>query len=132
MRPLPETQVVVLGSTGRPAGIGETGEITIRTPHRSLGYLGTSGRDAADRFTPNPFRADEADLLYRTGDLGRLRADGLLDILGRADDELKVHGVRVQPAEVTAVLRAHPDIEQAAVLKRDDGHGLIGYAVTRA
>ncbi|WP_405964614.1 amino acid adenylation domain-containing protein [Streptomyces sp. NBC_00723] len=131
-RPLPETQVVVLGSTGRPAGIGETGEITIRTPHRSLGYLGTSGRDAADRFTPNPFRADEADLLYRTGDLGRLRADGLLDILGRADDELKVHGVRVQPAEVTAVLRAHPDIEQAAVLKRDDGHGLIGYAVTRA
>ncbi|MGW7362021.1 amino acid adenylation domain-containing protein [Streptomyces sp. NPDC054841] len=127
--PLPETQVAVLGRDGRPAGIGETGELTIRTPHRSLGYLGATDGPAADRFAVNPFRDDPADVLYRTGDLGRLRADGLIDILGRADDEVKVHGVRVQPAEISAALRAHPGVEQAAVVKSDDGHGLIGYVV---
>ncbi|MGW7383053.1 amino acid adenylation domain-containing protein [Streptomyces sp. NPDC054794] len=130
--PLPETQVVVLRPDGNPAGIGEIGELTIRTPHRSLGYLGVVDDHAAERFAVNPYRDAPDDVLYRTGDLGRLRADGLLDILGRADDEVKVHGVRVQPAEVAAALRAHPGVEQAAVVKSTGGHGLIGYAVPAA
>ncbi|HEX8344570.1 MAG TPA: amino acid adenylation domain-containing protein [Actinoplanes sp.] len=129
--PLPETQVLVLNDAGIPAGVGETGEIAIRTPHRSLGYLAAVAESEHSRFAPNPSRLDPDDLIYRTGDLGRLRSDGLLDIFGRADDEVKVHGVRVQPAEVAAALRSHPDVVQAYVLKRDDGHGLIGYVVCR-
>lgn len=128
--PLPETQVVILNAAGRPAATGEPGEISIRTPHRTLGYLGAADADAA-RFRPNPYRRDAADLLYRTGDSGRVRADGLIEILGRTDDELKIHGVRVQPAEVTTALRAHPDVDRAVVVKRTDGHGLVAYVVPR-
>ncbi|MFC0438443.1 non-ribosomal peptide synthetase [Kutzneria buriramensis] len=121
-RTQPETQVAILGPDGTPAGVGEPGEIVIRTPHRSLGYL------SGNAFRRNPFGDD---LLYHSGDLGRRRPDGLLEILGRADDEVKVHGVRVQPAEVTAALRGHPDVEQAVVVKAPDGHGLVAYVVPK-
>ncbi len=69
----------------------------------AAGYLGDP-RVTADRFGPGPC----GGRLYRTGDLARLRADGLLELLGRVDRQLGVRGVRIEPAEVEAELRAHP------------------------
>jgi amino acid adenylation domain-containing protein/non-ribosomal peptide synthase protein (TIGR01720 family) len=118
-RPLPETQALVLSPEGRLCGVGEPGEITLRTPFRSLGYLDAA--ETAARFTPSPFRAEAGDLLYRTGDRGRYRPDGALEILGRLDHQLKIRGVRVEPGEVEAALRAHPAVRQAVVIGRGEG-----------
>jgi amino acid adenylation domain-containing protein len=117
--PLPATQVCLWNVAGTSCAPGEPGEIVIRTPYRTSGYLdgSSSGRSG---FVSNPHLQDAADLLYRTGDLGRMRRDGLLEIEGRVDDQVKIRGVRIMPAEVEAHLQAHPDIEKCAVIVRRD------------
>jgi acyl-CoA synthetase (AMP-forming)/AMP-acid ligase II len=112
---------------------GEPGEIVIRTPFRTLGYLDPP-QEGAGRFIPNPFRQDPEDLLYRTGDRGRYRTDGLLEILGRIDGQVKIRGVRVEPAEIESALRGHPDVREVAVVARQDEPGrqeLAAYVVPR-
>jgi amino acid adenylation domain-containing protein len=129
--PLPQTQGLVLGPAGR-CGVGEPGEIAIRTPFRSLGYLNQPA-ETARRFLPNPFRPlDPEDAIYRTGDRGRWRPDGRLEILGRLDRQVKVRGVRVEPGEVEAVLERHPRVRQAAVVAQAAEGGdveLLAYVV---
>ena len=110
-RPLPETRFLLRNAAGAPCAPGEPGEIIIRTPFRSSGYLEPGPRGG---FFPNP--ADPSDLLYRAGDLGRRRADGAVEILGRLDDLIKIRGVRVSPAEVQACLAAAPGVARAVVL----------------
>jgi len=124
---LPQTQVLVLGPGDRPCGVGEPGEIVIRTPFRTLGYMEASEKDRA-RFFPNPFRQDVDDLLYRTGDRGRFRPDGALEILGRLDHQLKIRGVRVEPDEVAAVLAQQRGVRAAVVLGKPDPQGAPGLA----
>ncbi|MEO8431781.1 MAG: amino acid adenylation domain-containing protein, partial [Acidobacteriota bacterium] len=129
--PLPDTQVLVLADGARLCGVGEVGEIVLRTPFRTLGYL-NAPREQRERFVPNPFRSDPRDLLYRTGDIGRYRLDGSVAILGRRDDQVKIRGVRVEPAEVAAVLSAHSRVAACVVVSRTDGHGettLVAYVV---
>jgi acyl-coenzyme A synthetase/AMP-(fatty) acid ligase len=72
------------------------------------------GAETEQRFTA------EADgrTAYRTGDLGRFTADGELVVVGRTDDEVKINGVRVHPAEATAAVRVHPDVADAVVVAR--------------
>jgi len=95
---LPQTQALVLNAAGKPCGIGELGEVVLRTPFRTLGYVNAPG-EMRRHFVPNPFRGgDPSDLLYYTGDRGRYRPDGSLDLVGRPDDQLKIRGVRVEPA----------------------------------
>ena len=116
---------------GLLCGIGETGEIVLRTPYRSLGYLNLPEENQR-RFRPNPFRNDESDLVYFTGDRGRYRADGLLEIAGRVDDQVKIRGVLVEPGEVTATLARHEAVRDCVVVGHDgdDGqHQLVGYVV---
>ena len=108
--PLPNTQLLVLSDRGRQCGVGELGHIAIRTPFRTLGYL-NSPDENEKRFVRNHFREDERDLIYLTGDRGRYRLDGSLEVLGRVDDQVKVRGVRVEPAEVAAVLARHPAVK---------------------
>ena len=129
-RTLPESQALVLNPGGALCGIGEAGEIVLRTPFRSLGYLGLPDETRA-RFRPNPWRDDANDLLYYTGDIGRYREDGELEIAGRRDDQVKIRGVRVEPAEVAAVLLRQPAVRQCAVLARDTeaGKQLVAYVV---
>jgi amino acid adenylation domain-containing protein/non-ribosomal peptide synthase protein (TIGR01720 family) len=130
---LPQTQALVLGGAERLCGIGEPGEIVLRTPFRSLGYLAAPGGEP-QRFRANPFRRDPEDILYFTGDRGRYRPDGTLEILGRLDDQLKVRGMRVEPAEIAAVLARHPRIRESAVLAREGAAGdraLVAYVVPR-
>ncbi|HEX4499520.1 MAG TPA: amino acid adenylation domain-containing protein [Thermoanaerobaculia bacterium] len=129
--PLPQTQVLVLAPGDRLCGVGEPGEIAIRTPFRTLGYLDASEEDRR-RFVRNPFREGgvdlEEDLLYRTGDRGRVRPDGALELLGRLDDQVKIRGVRVEPSEVAAVLARHPAVRAAVVMSRPDPQGEPGLA----
>ncbi len=128
---LPQAQALVLTKENRLCGIGEQGEIVIRTPFRTLGFVNASEEDSK-RFVPNPFRDDEGDLLYHTGDRGRYRPDGLLEILGRLDDQVKIRGVRVEPGEVTATLARYPAVEACVVVPRkheQDGTYLAAYVV---
>ncbi|TCP59050.1 amino acid adenylation domain-containing protein [Tumebacillus sp. BK434] len=131
--PFPETQALVLNAAGQLAGIGEQGEIVLRTPFRTLGYI--NAPEENKRFAPNPFRPhDPADLLYHTGDKGRYRPDGSLEILGRVDDQVKVRGVRIHLHEVTAVLLRHEAVDACAVIDWQDDSGqtqLAAYSVLK-
>ncbi|MFD9621947.1 amino acid adenylation domain-containing protein [Streptomyces virginiae] len=128
--PLPQCQVIV--TRDRVAcGVGESGEIIIRTPFRTLGYLDDPEANEA-AFFPNPHRADKRDLLYRTGDIGRLRPDGLVEIVGRADHQIKVSGVRIHPAEIENTLGQHHLVSACLVIAHknsQDEYRLVAYVV---
>ena len=111
--PLPQTQALILDSSGKVCEVGDRGEIVLRTPFRSLGYLKP---EVPKKFVVNPFRNDEKDLVYFTGDEGRYLPDGTLEIAGRIDDQVKIHGVRVEPAEIAALVETHPAVNASVVI----------------
>ena len=111
-RPLPNTAVFILQDQ-RACAPGEVGEICIATPYRSLGYLGDPDLTAA-AFVRNPLGGNASDVIYRSGDLGRLLPDGTVQCLGRQDGQIKLNGVRIELAEIEAVLRGLPGVEQCA------------------
>jgi len=117
-RPIPGVRAIVLDPEGRPSAPGEPGLVVIRTPYRARRLLGP-GRG----FAPNPFAdataGDAFDLVYATGDRGLLRPDGTLTLAGRLDEQVKIQGVRVEPAEVLAELLRLEDVRAAAVVARD-------------
>jgi len=114
-RPLPETQALVLRRDKELCGLCEVGEIVIRTPFRTSGYI--HPRAATEqRFASNPFRSDLDDIVYYTGDLGRFDPRGNLEVLGRLDNQVKLWGVRIEPEEIEGQLAQHPDIRQVAVI----------------
>ncbi|WP_225824765.1 non-ribosomal peptide synthetase [Streptomyces naphthomycinicus] len=121
-------QLLVLAGD-RPAGLGEIGELVVRTP-----YLARYAEDGAgDGYRPDPHPGRPGDRLYRTGDLARPRPDGLLEPLGRADEQIKVRGFRVEPAETEAALDALDAVAQSAVLAvpdEDEGHRLVAFLAT--
>ena len=130
--PLPQCQAFVMRD-GVLCGVGEPGEIIIRTPFRTLGYLDDPEATGA-AFLRNPRRNDDDDLLYRTGDIGRFRPDGLLEVVGRRDHEVKISGVRVQPAEVENALGRHPLVSTSIVVGHRDAVDeihLVAYVVPR-
>jgi len=130
-RGIPGTQLLVRAAGGGLAGIGEVGEVWMRSPHIALGYLGDEEL-TAERFLVNPWTGDSADRLYRTGDLGRYRPDGVVEGAGRADAQVKVRGFRIELGEIEAALRAHPGVADAVVVARADPSGdrrLAAYVV---
>ena len=132
-RPLPNTQALVINKADQLCGIAEAGEIVIRTPFRTLGYL-NGAKESPSGFASNPFVDDSRDLIYRTGDRGSYGNDGLLHISGRMDDQVKIRGNRVEPGEVAAVLAQHPELQECAILARDDQNGekvLLAYLVRK-
>ncbi len=131
--PLPETQALVLGENNQLCGIGEPGEIVLRTPFRSKGYINASEENQR-RFVKNPFRNDEQDLLFYTGDRGCYRPDGSLEILGRLDRQVKIRGIRIELEEIEAVLSEHPNLRETVVIAREDLPGdkrLVAYIVPK-
>lgn len=118
-RGIAAVQLLVVNRAGQQAGVGEPGEIVIRTPHLARGYLGDPAL-TAERFAANPFTRDAADRCYQTGDLGRYRPDGNLEILGRADRQIKLRGFRIEPGEIEAALTRHPGVQSAAVLLHEE------------
>ncbi|MDY7093689.1 MAG: amino acid adenylation domain-containing protein, partial [Acidobacteriota bacterium] len=96
------------------AGIGELGEISVRSPHVALGYFGDDLL-TAERFVINEHTGEAGDRVYRTGDLGRYRADGNVVFAGRRDQQVKIRGFRVELEEIEAALEAQPGVRDAAV-----------------
>ncbi len=134
-RGMEDVQILVLRAGGaRLAGLGEVGEICVRSPHIARGY-----RDdpelTAQKFVTNPFTGRDGDRMYRTGDLGRYLGDGAVGFLGRADQQVKIRGFRIELGEVQAVLGRHPGVREAVVLPWQDGAGerrLAAYVVPHA
>ena len=132
------TRLYVLDDTLRPVPPGVIGEVCVGGAGVAAGYLGAPGATAA-RFVPDPFSIRDGARLYRTGDLGRWRpaADretARLELLGRADRQLKIRGHRVESGEVEAAVRTHPDVAEAVVALRGGGHDvrLVAYLVSRS
>jgi len=124
-RPLPQTQVFISSPEGRMCGIAEPGEIVVRTAYRTFGYL----NEPQPAFSANPASpGDPMDLLYRSGDLGRLLPDGNLEVIGRLDRQVKVRGVRVEPGEIEAALLAIPGVAEAAIIPYAELDGNLALA----
>lgn len=125
--PYPDIGVTLEDAQGNPVPAGEEGLLTIRGPQVAFGYLAEGGLDAS-QFPPDP--AWPGARIMRTGDLFRARADGVLSIIGRADRQVKINGVRVEPGQTESVLRAQPGVDDAAVLARQmpSGPVLIAFA----
>ncbi|MEV0348342.1 amino acid adenylation domain-containing protein [Nonomuraea sp. NPDC050680] len=121
-RPIQATTVRILDPHGTPTPPGAPGELYIGGPGVARGYLGAPEL-TAQRFV----RLPDGGRYFRTGDRVRLRPDGLLEFLGRIDEQVKVRGFRIEPGEVEHCLRTHPDVRQAAVVARDGE--LVAYVV---
>ncbi|HEY0737985.1 MAG TPA: amino acid adenylation domain-containing protein [Herpetosiphonaceae bacterium] len=114
-RPLQNNRIYILGRHQQPEPIGTAGEVYVAGESVSRGYV-FRPELTAERFVPCPF--EDGQRMVRTGDLGRWRADGTVEILGRIDHQVKIRGFRIELGEVEAVLLRHPGVEAAVVVAR--------------
>ena len=130
-KPIPGSRVIVLDEHMDICQESMVGEVYIRTPYRSLGYLNNPELNRT-RFIPNPFGNDPNDLIYKTGDLGRLLPDGNLELIGRVDRQVKIRGMRIELEEIESVLSRSDDVKEVAVIKQElasDSQRLIAFII---
>ncbi len=123
-RPIPlgrgikDVQLLLLKNSRQLAGVGELGELYVRSPHLAAGYMGDENL-TSQKFVVNPFTDDPDDRLYRTGELARYMPDGNVEWAGRTDHRVNIRGFRVELEEIESVLRQHPAVKDAAVILQD-------------
>lgn len=130
-RPIANTQLYVLDSFLQPVPTGVAGELYIGGAGVARGYLNHPGL-TAERFIPDSFGSKPGGRLYHTGDLVRYRMDGQLEFLGRIDDQVKIHGYRVETEEIAVTLRQHSSLRDAFVTAIQDTNGdkrLVAYLI---
>ncbi len=129
-RPLPATRIYVLDANREPVPPGVVGELYVGGPGVARGYVNNPGQTAL-RFMPDP-HGEPGSRIYATGDRARWRANGLLEMLGRQDGQVKVRGFRVELGEVESVLARHPQVREAVATVVEDGleaKRLVAYLV---
>src|SRR4029079_10442289 len=115
-----------------PAGVW--GELYVGGAGLGRGYL-KRAELTAQRFVPNPYASEAGGRLYRSGDVGRYRADGEIEYLGRADSQVKLRGFRIELGEIESVLGAYAGVHEVVVTVREDVPGeqrVVAYLVCEA
>jgi amino acid adenylation domain-containing protein len=129
--PIANTQLYVLDSNLQPTPFGQTGELYIGGAGVARGYWNRPEL-TQERFLPDLFCGEPDARMYKSGDLVRYREDGVLEYLGRVDDQVKLRGYRIELGEIEVTLSGHPEVQSCAVLVREDEPGdqrLVGYVV---
>ncbi|KAJ3213040.1 hypothetical protein HDU67_003455, partial [Dinochytrium kinnereticum] len=124
-RPIPNMRSYILDSQQRPVPSGVIGEIYIGGTGVSTEYLNLPTLTMT-RFLKDPFTSNPEGRMFRTGDLGRLLANGHYEILGRMDDQVKLKGYRIELDEIASAMMKHEEVTSAAVVVKDKKH-LIGF-----
>lgn len=130
-KPITGATALIVDERGQACPIGMVGEIYIRTPYRTLGYY-QQVELTNQVFIPNPFSNNPTDIVYKTGDLGRVLSDGNFEYLGRKDKQVKIRGVRIELGEIEDYLRLHQRVKEGVVIDIDDTNGnkyLCAYVV---
>ena len=118
-RAIRNVRVYVLDEWGKAVPVGVRGELYIAGEGVGRGYL--ESRLTAERYVPDPYSGELGGRMYRTGDWGRWRKDGRIELEGRKDEQIKIRGYRVELGEIEAVLGEHAGVRQAVVVMREDG-----------
>lgn len=129
--PIANAQAYILDQDLQPVSVGDPGELYLGGDGLARGYL-NEPELTAERFIPDPFGNGRESRFYRTGDTVRYLSNGSIEFLGRIDDQVKLHGFRIEPGEIEAILSLHPGVNETVVAVREDERSekrLVAYLV---